>query len=236
MTLAQYGGGGGASYPDITDANGQVIISVPLQVDGLITGGTHSPYGAIDLNNSSSNVSLMPGDQTNNRLDVGIQNILGSNDVVFQGVHAATTAYTYLEDAFGAGLVLGTGGAAKPIIFRVNRNTVATIDPYGHLALAGPGIGTPTIAAGAQGTSPALDAGSSDQRGGITVSSTATSGALCTLTFTAAWSTAPFGFLTSRNAATLAHVYVSAVTTTSITFSHNLAAITALSFSYLSIG
>lgn len=74
------------------------------------------------------------------------------------------------------------------------------------------------------GTSPALAAGSTDVAGKVTVGTSAS--AACTITFSAAWTVAPFCIV--QNATTGAPANVYAVSTTAITLSSVLADSTVL--------
>lgn len=69
--------------------------------------------------------------------------LAGTNDVYFQAVPATSAGFGILEAYSSAGLIVGTGGNANPIIFKVNRTEVARVDAS-NLTLAD-GIG---VAAG----------------------------------------------------------------------------------------
>jgi hypothetical protein len=108
-----------------------------LAVKGFITGGTNYPTRTVNLNMSSQTSFaaasfVFPNGGT---FLTGEVSVSGTNDVFFQGLPATSAGYTFLEDYNGAGLQIGTGGTAKPIIFNINRTEKMRLDASGNLGL-----------------------------------------------------------------------------------------------------
>ena len=56
------------------------------------------------------------------RFIAGQVSVKGSNDIFFQAAPSSTSGYGFLETWQGAGMVVGTGGNANPVIFQINRS------------------------------------------------------------------------------------------------------------------
>lgn len=112
---------------------------------GKIMGGTYASTSGyrvkLDLSSVSGNPVAAFSMPSTAFGAVGESAIVGSADLYFQAVPSSTANYGVFEAYTSAGMVLGTGGNANPIIFQINRNERARLtnqylqfSPYGTSA------------------------------------------------------------------------------------------------------
>jgi hypothetical protein len=120
----------------------------------------------------SVDVAMNNGTQTGT-FRVGMVSVQGTRDVFFQGLPDSAAGYTVLESWQSAGLALGTGSNASPVIMLVNRIEIGRFTSTG-LAITGAATATGAITSSGGGVGYATGAGgtvtqATDKATGVTL-------------------------------------------------------------------
>ena len=128
--------------------NSGITPSEQVYINGKLEGGTFGQTNQIKFD--LSGVSSFPASDilfpAGGIYRSAQTNVLGINDVFFQGIPNNAAGYTFIENWFGQGLVFSSvnTGDGAPIIFATNRGEKARFTPTGSLGI---GIQSPNAAA-----------------------------------------------------------------------------------------
>ena len=118
---------------------GNTVPNFPLDVSGIIGGGTHRSTlaNSIDLSSSNTNSTIDLNYSTGGMLSTSAKNAFGTGDILIQAAPATTSGFGILDANNSAGLIIGTGGNTAPVIFNVNHVEKGRFDSNGYFGLNG---------------------------------------------------------------------------------------------------
>lgn len=114
---------------------GTTLPTGKLDVRGQIVGGTYAPIAGLsvklDLASHNTNPTadfLFPD---GGKFRTTEDDMFGTNDIFMQAIPTTGAGHGIVEAWTSAGMIVGTGGNAAPVIFQVNRVEKARIDAIG---------------------------------------------------------------------------------------------------------